>query len=233
MHGYGLWPIKNISFGSVSVMWQPPVVRGAVAQNLSISLRKASFNAVVSRLENYGSVQNARSLAIGAAQIAHAGIGDTSALKVKSILLRLAVSCFTASGLCLSNDWRGSGFTTRGGVPELDVCGNVGFSTAVTECIVQSDRQNLRILPSLFEELYTGRIMGVATDFGARVFVDWDIKKGHCIVKIVPKVTCKIDISVCEKFVKVKNKDIKWDSQINGLKDFPLTAEKPVILEFI
>jgi alpha-L-fucosidase 2 len=230
MHGYGLWPLKNISFGDISVAYRPRVAHGAVAQKAMISLRRASFNAVVSRLESSGSVQNARILATGAAQAAHAGLGEISAQKVKNILLKLLASCFTAGGLCLGTDWRGGGFT-KPGAPEFDVCGNIGFTTAVTECIVQSDSRNLRILPSIFDELCAGRIMGAAADFGARVFVDWDIKKGRCTVKILPKITCKINISVCEKFKYVKNRH-PMDSQINGLRDFQLTADKPVVLEF-
>jgi len=231
MHAYGLWPIKNISFNDVTVPYRPAVAQGAAAQNSVMGLARASYNAVVTRLNKSGPLQNAQTLSMCATQVAHAGL-EESAQTVREILLKLLASCFTPSGLCLSNDWRGGGFTRHGEV-RLDMVGNVGFANAITECIIQSNQRVLRILPCIFEDLNSGRITDIATDFGARVSIDWDIKKKRCIVKIVPKITCKINITVNTAFRKNKNKDLKMHSDINGLRDFPLVAGKAVALEFI
>jgi len=230
MHAYGLWPLKNISFGDVAVSYRPAVAQGAAAQNSTIGLRRASYNAVVARAGRSGSLQNAGSLAMCAVQVAHAGLGSISSAQVRAILLRLLASCFTSSGLCLSNDWRGGGYT-RQGVPEFDISGNLGFATAITECIVQSNRNTLRILPSIFAGLGLGNITDVATDFAARVSVDWDMKKGRCAVKIVPKVSCKIDIEICEEFRRVKGGK-PFGGDINGVKGISLVVGKTLVVEF-
>jgi len=231
MHAYGLWPIKTFSFGDKVVTYQPPVAVGAVAREVQIGLRAASFNAMVARLELSGARQDARSTAICALQASHAGLGTTSANATRGILLKLLSSVFSDSGLCMDTDWRGSGFT-KNGTGEFDVVGNVAFTNAITECVIQSNKDTLRILPSVFEGLNAGKITDVCTDFAARVSIEWDIKKGKCIVKIVPKVDCKINIEVNREFRKVKSKDYKMNGDINGLAGFALVANKAVTVEF-
>jgi len=230
MHAYGLWPLKNVSFREVLAPYRPPVVQGAAVQNLTMGIRKASYNAVISRLARSGTLQDARSLAICAAQAAHAGLGEVSSAEVRGILLKLLTSCFTGGGLCLSTDWRGGGFT-RAAKPEIDVCGNMGFATAVTECIVQSDRRTLRVCPSLFGGILAGKIVDIATDFAARVSVDWDARKGRCVVRIMPKKNCKIDIEVSEHFRRFKGKE-KFDKVTGSIKDFALVAARVSVIEF-
>ena len=231
MHAYGLWPLKNISFNDILVPYRPAVAQGAAAQNSVMGLARASYNAIIARLNKSGSLQNAQTLSMCAAQAANAGVPESSQT-VREILLKLLASCFTPSGLCLTNDWRGGGFTKHGEA-HLDIVGNVGFATAITECIVQSSKNALRILPSIFEDLGSGRITDIATDFGARVSIDWDVSKKRCNVKIIPKITCKINITVNNAFKKNKNKDLKMHSDINGLKEFPLVAGRAVTLEFM
>jgi hypothetical protein len=203
-----------------------------VARETQIGLRAASFNALAARLEVSGARQDARSTVICALQAAHAGMGATSASAVRGILLKTLSSVFTGSGLCLDTDWRGSGFT-RNGVGVFDVAGNVGFATAITECILQCDKQTLRILPSVFEGLSAGKIQDIITDFAARVSIEWDLKKGKCVVKIVPKIDTRINIEICPEFRKVKNKEYKFSGEINGIKDLILSANRAVAIEFV
>ena len=232
MHAYGLWPLKSLSFKDEQVKYQPPVAVGAAAREQIIGLRQASFNAIMSRLDVSGSRQDARSLAVCALQLAHSRLGKASSDAVRETLLKLLVSCFTQSGLCLTTDFRGSGFTKEG-AGEVDVCGNIGFTNAITECIVQSNQNTLRVLPCVFDAISSGKLTDVVTDFAARVSIEWDVKKGKCIVKIVPKVSCKINIEVNKAFRKIKSKDLKMQSDINGLKDFPLTANRTATIEFM
>jgi len=232
MHAYGLWPMKTISFNDKTVVYKPDLVVGGASKEQTISLRRASFNAVVARLKASWHLQDARSLAIAMLQSTHSGLGMATVDFVRELCLRFLTSTTSESGLCLDTDWRGGG-STRNGSGEFDVVGNVGFTNAITECIVQSDSRNLRILPVIFDALNVGTINDVTTDFAARVSVDWDVQKKKCVVKITPKVTCKINIEVNKHFRKVKSKDLQMNNELNGLRDFQLTANKSVTLEFM
>lgn len=224
MQAYGLWPLKNLSFSNKTVTYQPAVAVGAQSREQVISLRDASANAVLVRLNASWGLQDARSIAIAALQMAHAGQGGAAA--VRDILLRLVVSCFSQSGLSCATDWRGSGFT-KNGAGEFDVCGNVGFMNAITECIVQSNANTLRILPCTFDVLQSGRLCDVMTDFSASVTIEWDLKKGKLVVKILPKVSCVIAIELPRGFKKVKSKEAV------DLTKVKLTAGRAVALEIV
>ena len=228
MHAYGLWPLKSISFLDKEVIYKPAVAVGAASREQMIGLRRASFNAMSSRLELSGIKQDARSLTVGALQAAHAGLGDLSVNKTYEILLKLLMSCFTPSGLCMDADWRGSGFTKNGG--EFDVVGNIGFTNTVTECLMQSNSNTLRILPNVFDSLAAGEVSGLLTDFALKVSISWDIGKRRCTVKILPKINCKINVEISKYFRKVKG--YQFDTEINGIKDVSLFAGRGLVLEF-
>jgi hypothetical protein len=232
MHGYGLWPLKNLSFKNQTVMYQPAVAVGATGQKQPIDLRKASFNAIMARLSASWKEQDARSILTCVNQVAHSGIPNEAGEAAKSMFLRILSSVISQSGLCQSCDWRGSGFT-KNAESDFDMVGNVGLMNAITECVVQSNSKTLRILPCVFDAIGAGRITDVATDFAAAVSIDWDLKKGKCVVKIVPRVTGKINIEVNKTFRKIKSKDFAFAPDINGIKDFPLVANRAVTIEFM
>ena len=228
MHTYGLFPLKNFSFTDTTVTYRPTVTTGSQAnQTPVISLKKASANAIHTRLAKASSLQNAQTLAMYAAQLANAEAPEA----VQNLLGKLLSVCVTSGGLCVTNDWRGSGFTTNAPA-SLDIAGNLGIATAVTECLVQSDSKTLRILPAVFEGLQEGRLSDIATDFGARISVEWDIRRGRCIIKINPKVTCKINIMMPGAFKRPKAKEIPFDPNTNTIKDLSLTAGKLAVIEF-
>jgi len=221
LHNYGLYPLKNFSFVDQVVQYRAAVSGAAPSV---ISLKKASANSILARLSKAGKLANAGVLAMYSVQLAHAG----EAAAVRNVLLRLVVSSFTPSGSALTNDWRGSGWT-KGGAPELDIGVNLGFATAITECIVQSGPKALKVLPAVFAEISSGRILDVATDFAARVSVDWDMKRGKCQVKIMPKVNCKIDVIVPFELKGFKGKNFNLETKtIEGVE---LLAGKLTVLD--
>jgi alpha-L-fucosidase 2 len=220
--GYGLYPFKSFSFSDKNVQFRA-AVSGALPS--TISLKKASSNAIITRLTRASALQDAGTVAMGAIQLAHSGEGQN----VKNALLRLVASCFMPSGQCMANDWRGSGWT-KSKSPELDIRGNIGFATAITECIVQSNSNTLKILPAVFDELSVGRVRNIATDFAGRVSVDWDLRRNKCQIAITAKNECKIDVILNPAFRKPKTKDIVVnDSVIRGIQ---LPAGKTVVIEF-
>jgi len=222
MHAYGLWPLKTFSFNDQEVSYKP-VVGGVVGATISLS--QASANAILARV-NAGMYQNAGVLAMSAIQLAHTGQGDL----VEKVLARLVASCYTPSILALSNDWRGGGFTSST-ESFVDISGNIGFATAINECLIQSNYTTLRVLPAVFDGVRSGSATGLVTDFGARVSLDWDIGRGRLVLKIYPTISCKIDIEFNSAFRKLKSKEIKIDSQ-NVLRGVNLSPNKVAIFEF-
>ena len=222
LHLYGLYPLKTLSFNDYEVKYQPKVSTGT---NQTISLRQASVNSVGQKLAVAGSVQDAKTLGMYAAQMAHSRDPELA----RDLVVKLLSSVFTSSGLSLSNDWRGGGFT-QNKAPTLDICGNFGLAAALTESIIQSNHNTLRILPSAYDELTIGEITDWATDFGAKVSMVWNMHSGRLNLKITPKHNCKINIEFNEAFRKPKNKEIKLDGRV--LRGVELGAGKTWIIEF-
>jgi len=222
LHNYGLYPLKNFSFSEKALQYRAAV---SGAAPVAITLKKASANAILARLTKAGKLQNAGVLAMYAAQLAHAG----EAAAVRNLMLRLVGSSLTPSGVGVTNDWRGSGWT-RQGAPDLDIGVNIGLATAITECIVQSCPNALKVLPAVFSELGTGRISDVATDFAARVSMEWDLARGKCQVKIMPKRDCQIDVFLPPELRGTKNRLVSSDKTV--IAGLTLAAGKLMVLDF-
>ncbi|MCL2850962.1 MAG: glycoside hydrolase family 95 protein [Firmicutes bacterium] len=222
LHCYGLYPLKNFSFSDQNLPYKPAV---ATTQDNVISLRQASQNAITARIKNASSVQDAKTLAMYSIQLAHSGNIEAT----RESLIRLLSSCFTASGVCLTNDWRGSGYTNSEN-PSIDIAGNLGFATAVTECIIQSDKKTLRILPIILPEFGSGEVNGIATDFAAKINLSWDMKSGRVILKIFPKISVNIDIQLNHNFKKLKSKEYKLGEN-NTVFNVQLVVGKTFTLE--
>jgi len=219
LHTYGLYPFKSLSFNDYDVVYQPRVATGSGSV---ISLREASVAAIIQRLATSGSMQDAQTLAMFATQATHSG----QATLARDIITRLLSSTFTNSGLSLSNDWRGGGFS-HSEKPTLDITGNFGLASAVTECLLQSNYNTLRVLPSAFAELSVGELADFTTDFGARVTMSWDLTKGRLSIKITPKQTCQITIELPPIFKKHKTVTVT-----NNKIEATLTAGKTWSIEF-
>lgn len=223
LHNYGLYPLKNFAFNETPVQYRAAISGAAPS---TTTLKKASANAILTRLSKASKIQNAGVLAMYAAQLASAG----EAAAVRNLLLRLVASSFTPSGAGLTNDWRGSGWT-KTGAPELDIGVNIGFATAITECIVGSSPSVLKILPAVFAEITAGRLSDIATDFAARVTIEWDMSRSKCQVKINPKMTCKIDVHVPRE-LRLKTKGMVVEHETGTIKGLELVAGKAVVLDF-
>jgi len=225
LHNYGLYPLKNFSFSEKQVEYRAAVQAAAPSVT---TLKKASASSILARLSKASNLQNAGILAMYASQLAHAG----ESAAVKNLLLRLVGSSFMQSGAALTNDWRGSGWTKHA-KPDLDIGVNLGFATAVTECIVQSNSSVLKILPAIFPEIASGRMTDVATDFAARVSIEWDMhRNAKCVIKITPKLNGKIDIYLPKEFRHCRDKNVRIDTSTGTVKDVQLTAGKVMVLEF-
>ncbi len=220
MHGYGLYPLKNFMVNDPQITYRPAMIQGA-SPEAEIAATVASANAVKARVRNAASFQPTRNLVMAACQLAYAG----DVAEVKNLLVKTVNSSATPSGLFLSNDWRGSGMTNND-KPNLDIAVSMGVGTVITDCIIQSSMNTLKILPILIEPLMTGSVKNLATDFAAKVSMNWDVNKGKLTLKIMPTKTVTVNIMFNNAFRKLRNKELSWNKNINGLEAFKLTAGK-------
>lgn len=220
MHGYGLYPLKNFMIDDPQILYRPAVIQGSNPE-VEIAASTASANAVKMRVRNAASYQPTRNLVMAACQLAYAK--DVNA--VKNLLVNIVNSSATPSGLFLSNDWRGSGMTTND-KPNLDIAVSLGVGTAITDCILQSAPTVLKVLPILIEPLMVGSVKNLATDFAAKISMNWDANKGKLSLKILPIKNVKLKIIFNDVFRKLRNKDLLWDKQLNGIAEVQLTAGK-------
>lgn len=220
MHGYGLYPLKNFMLDDPKIIYRPAVIQGANPED-EISASAASVNAVKARVRNAAYYQPTRNLVMAACQLAY----GADVTEVKNLLVKIINSSVTPSGLFLSNDWRGSGMTTND-KPNLDVAVSLGVGTAISDCILQSSANTLRVLPILIEPLMVGSVKNLATDFAAKVSANWDAKKGKITLKIMPTKNVKIKLVFNEVFHKLRSKDFAWNKDLNGIAELDLVAGK-------
>ncbi len=71
-----------------------------------------------------------------------------------------------------------------------------------------------------------GSVKNLATDFAAKVSMNWDTNKGKISLKILPTKNTTIKIIFNDAFRKLRNKDMSWDKHINGIAEVQLTAGK-------
>ncbi len=220
MHGYGLYPLKNFINKDPLITYRPAVIQGATP-DAEIAATTATANAVKSRVRNAASYQPTRNLVMAACQLAYAG----DVTEVKNLLVKIMNSSATPSGLFMSNDWRGSGMTTND-KPNLDLGVSIGVGTAITDCLLQSSASILKVLPILIEPLMSGSVKNLATDFAAKVSMNWDANKGKISLKILPTKNVTIKLVFNSAFRKLHNKELIWDKNLNGIEEVKLTAGK-------
>ena len=202
------------------ITYRPSVIQGANPE-AEILASAASVNAVKVRVRNAAYYQPTRNLAMAACQLAY----GADVTEVKNLLVKIINSSATPSGLFLSNDWRGSGMTTND-KPNLDVAVSLGVGTTISDCVLQSSANILKVLPILIEPLMVGSVKNLATDFAAKVTMSWDANKGKISLKILPSKNTKIKLIFNEVFHKVKNKDFAWNKELNGIEEVDLVAGK-------
>lgn len=225
MHGYGLYPLKHFIRHDPQILYRPNVVQGANPE-VEISASLATANAIKTRINAASSCQSTANLVMAANQLTY--VDDITA--VYNLLVKIVSSSATPSGLFLSNDWRGSGMTTND-KPNLDIAVSLGFGSVITNCLVQSTPNVLKVLPVLIEPLTVGSVKNLVTDFAAKVSCNWDANKGKLSLKILPSQNAKIDLIFNHAFRKLRNKDLTWDKNLNGIAGVQLVAGKVLSID--
>ena len=61
--------------------------------------------------------------------------------------------------------------------------------------------------------------------------MNWDATKGKVNLKIMPSKSVKVKVIFNEVFHKVRNKEIAWNKNINGIEELELVAGKVCSIE--
>lgn len=99
-----------------------------------------------------------------------------NALKSLSLIARSTImeNLFT-----VHNDWRGMGICLEMPSAPFQIDANMGWTAAVQEMLVFSDKNRIDILPALPKEWKKGRIGDISTRAGANVYIEWDINENQ------------------------------------------------------
>ncbi|MBQ8146924.1 MAG: glycoside hydrolase N-terminal domain-containing protein [Clostridia bacterium] len=86
------------------------------------------------------------------------------------------------------NDWRNMGVTLKflhAGHPPYQIDANMGFTSAIYEMLLYSDRDKIKLLPALPSEFNEGKIENIHTRGGFVVTIEWNEASAKATIKSV------------------------------------------------
>ena len=131
------------------------------------------------------------------------------------------------------NDWRNMGVTLKylhAGHPPYQIDANMGFTSAIYEMLIYSDRDKIKLLPALPQEFKQGKIENIHARGGFAVTIEW----GENVVKATVKSTLGKSINVGIKGYTLKTNSPKIALSQYGENYRLLTLDKneEITLEF-
>ncbi len=106
------------------------------------------------------------------------------------VLSALTKTCLMNNLLTVSNDWRRMGPVTCDDfrwVP-FQIDGNIGLTGVINEMLVQSQSDDLFILPALPDKWKKGHVHGLSARTAIRVDINWNGKTGKAVLSSAKKV---------------------------------------------
>ena len=151
----------------------------------------------------------------------------------KECLDLLVRFCTGANLYTYHNDWRNMGVTLKylhAGHPPYQIDANMGFTSAIYEMLLYSDRDKIKLLPALPKEFKAGKIENIYTRGGFSVTIEWDEKS----VKAIIKSSHNSSINVGIKGYTLKTVSDKLTSSKYGenYKLISLSENEEICLEF-
>ena len=139
-------------------------------------LFEAFVKAAVLRLTKGLSEMSSWSMVNLAAVFARMEMGNTSLQILETIGATTVVNNF----FTLHNDWRRMGPVMCGDIREapFQIDANIGFSAAVNEMLLQSQNDDIFILPALPDKWKRGKISGILARGNISCNIEWDDKGG-------------------------------------------------------
>lgn len=149
-----------------------PVFPGDELATSTSPLRDAAGQAVAARLATGQRSQTGWSLVHLAHIHARLGNGDAAA----HCLERMLRTCVQENLLTVHDDWRGQGLTLGSGERErgvLQLDALYGTTSAMLECLIQSEQHHLALLPALPRCWASGSAAGLGSRCGVTVAMRW------------------------------------------------------------
>ena len=131
---------------------------------------------------------------------ARCGDGE-NALKCLSLISKSTIgeNLFT-----MHNDWRDMGVTLKMPIAPFQIDANMGWTAAVQEMLVFSDKDRLDILPALPKQWHKGSIGPLNTRCGVNVKLSWDSDKKTAEVELTAIFDTTFDLYLPDRKVNLK-----------------------------
>ncbi len=207
---YGVYPATDVDESKVELF---KGFKDTAKKKLSLSSEK----------------QNSLTMSRFASVFARLGEGDA----VLDIMTAMVRTMSMNNLILASSDWRGMGTTGIDVWATFSVVANMGLTAALQEMLVQSTKSCIKLLPALPSRLDKGQLEGIATRAGVEIVsMNWDKKKGVCLVKLKSKKNKNIDLKLpagTKRFKQVATE--KFDPELGIVTDLALPAGKAVALD--
>lgn len=147
-------------------------------------------------------------------------------------LIKTAIDAFAASnGIFAGGSFNGMGIGKQDFWATYGLAANLGLSAAVQEMLIQSDENNLRVLPALPNDWKKGAVTGLKTRFNGDVDVEWDLSKRMAsVLRVKSRKAKTVTIQFPDHVTKVKGLK-SFDAETYQAK-IDLPAGKPVLFNF-
>ncbi|MCL2751876.1 MAG: glycoside hydrolase family 95 protein [Firmicutes bacterium] len=109
--------------------------------------------------------------------------------------------------ICAGADWRGMGVGVDSAWAPYTIEGNTALSSVISEMLLQSGEDFIRLLPAAPEHWRKGSFAGWQTRAGVEIDFEWDTKRGTASLKIKPKKQAEFVIEFPQGTKRVKGPD--------------------------
>lgn len=129
------------------------------------------------------------------------------------------------------NDWRGGGVGQTDSWATFTTEANSLITSAIQECILQSDSTSITVLPALPQDFAKGECNGLLTRIGAECDLSWDIKRGNITLTLKAKNATKVNIYIPSIVKKISTKNIEFDPLTHCISNLELPSGKSVTID--
>ena len=204
-----------------------PVFPGCEYTDTRADLFKAFEKTAARKLEATGDRHDAASLASYAAIFGRTGNHVAQTELIATLIKYMAMNNL----IFAANDFSGMGITIGDEWATYGIGCNEQLSGVIQEMLVQSDKNTIKLLPSLPENLCKGELSGFLTRTGVSVDLSWDVKKSLISGKLKAKRARRIWLETPLGIKRFKaNGSEKLDAETGGVS-LELPANKLVSFE--
>jgi len=212
---------------SASLARYYPIYPGNEAAD-NAELHKAYALTYKKQLDSSRAAQSTLSLVRGANLLARLGDGNGALGNINAVVRGMMMDNLITTAY----DRKGMGMGAVDNWARYSIEGNMGIASALTEMVVQSTKNLIKILPAVPADLGKGEITDISTRTGAEVSVSWDMRKGVAYVKLRSRKTRTVDVQLPPNWTKYKKIALeKFIFEERKITELALPAGKIISLE--